>query len=243
MTVDQDRAIRDSTRYEIDQDDLGFLGLDEAGVDRWRRGEAPLGVEASDYRELCRTLFEALAADGVHDADIRIQGSSVRFFSSALKPMLYGRVALVREFVEQFKRFPSGYEVERMEERLGKHWPAPGPFDRPFDVLYVIGAASEKSDIDFQVSSGDVRRRLEAAAAALGVPLAELKELKEPYNFFRKEFTDSEFVHTSLWRTRAIELLRRPVSVAMFDAEGPPAAPDPVSSHFRDDDWMVTRDE
>lgn len=243
VTMNPRPTVRDSTEYEIDDDDLDFLQIDRDSVERWDRHESPLGVEAADYREVCRGLFEALEADGITDADVRIQGSSVRFFSSALKPMLYSRVALVSEFVNQFKRFPTAHEAARMMDRLGRHWLSPGPRDRPFDALFVIGAAAEKSDIDFQVSSEDVRRRLESAAAALGVPLSSMKELKVPYNFFRKEFTDSAFIHTNLWRIRSIELLQRPVSVAMFDAGGPPIATGPVSSHFRDDDWKVDRDE
>ena len=235
--------IRDSSGNAIDDDDLAFLNIGAEGFESWTRRKSPLGVDPADYRELCRSLFESLAADGITDADVRIQGSSVRFFSSKLKPMLYGRIALVKEFVDQFGRFPTPHEAERMEVRLSGRWAAPGPIDRPFDSLFVIGAASERSDIDFQVSSADVRRRLEAAAAEIGVPLSAMKELKEPYNFFRKEFTESEFVNTSLWRTRAIELLRRPVSVAMFDSGGPPVASGPVSSHFQDDDWVVIRDE
>ena len=54
--------------------------------------------------------------------------------------------------------------------------------------------------------------------------------------------TESEITHVSLWRTRAVELVRRPVSVAMFDGGGPPEFAGAVSSHFKDDDWRVTRD-
>ena len=236
-------AVTDVSGYEISVADLTFLNIGIDSFTSWSRHEAPLTIAHEDYLELCSTLFDALEADNIHDADVRIQGSSVRFFSSLFKPMLYERTQLVSEFISQYGRMPSPYEVNRMMATLNSQWSAPGPNQRPFDAMFVIGAATDASDLDFQISSEDARRHLEWAAQALGANLSDLKAEHPKYNFFIKELTESEFPHLSLWRTKATELVRRPVSLAMFDSGGPPKFDGPVSSHFKEDDWRVIRDE
>lgn len=231
----------DKSGYRITDDDLDFLEISSTEFDSWERGETPLRVSLDDFRNLRTTLFEALEKEGLDDADVRLQGSAARFFSSPLKPMLYGRAELVQEFYAQYHRFPSDYEADRMEQRLATRWSSPGPRQRPFDALFVIGAAAEASDLDFQVSSHVARSRIEARANDLGLSLADIQAQHPDYNFFKKDLTEETFVHLSLWRTRACELIRRPVSVAIFDGDGPPLSTGPVSSHFQPSDWVVKK--
>ncbi|MFB4354352.1 hypothetical protein RAC69_14460 [Microbacterium sp. LS_15] len=229
----------DQSGYQITDDDLRFLGITRDCFDSWARGETPLAVSPADYVELRRTLFDALRADGIDDADVRLQGSAARFFSSLKKPMLYTRAELVQEFANQHQRLPSQYETSRMEERLASRWAESGPKQRPFDALYVIGAAKEESDLDFQVSSDAAKRLIESAVRNLRISPDSVRAKHEDYNFFEKYLTESQFIRLSLWRTRASEMIRRPVSVAIFDAAGPPVSTGPVSSHFQATDWMV----
>jgi hypothetical protein len=232
----------DEGGYEIVAEDLLFLGIARDSFAHWARREAPLKISPADYNELRKTLAEALAADSLADADVRLQGSSARFFSSAVKPMLYKRGELADHFIAQYGRLPTKYEVDRMMANLAIRWTSPGPVRRPYDALFVIGAAREGSDLDFQVSSDDARRRLEAAAEDIGISLVDIRSVNEKYNFFVKELTESVFTHLSLWRTRATELVRRPVSVAVFSATGPPDTGEVASSHFKPSDWMVELD-
>ena len=229
--------------YVVVEDDLDFLSIGRDSFGRWANRESPLTIARDDYVELCASLFEALEADGIHDADVRIQGSSVNFFSSRLKPMPYDQGALVSEFLKQYSRLPSQFETDRMMARLASRWAEHGPSQRPFDAMFIIGAAREASDLDFQVSSEDVRKRLEEQAQSLGTNLAAIRAINPDYNFFIKELTESEFRNLSLWRIRAMDLIRRPVSVAMFDGGGPPRFDSAVSSHFKEEDWRVTRFE
>ncbi|WP_337002132.1 MULTISPECIES: hypothetical protein [unclassified Microbacterium] len=232
-------AVTDQGGYQIDADDLDFLKISDAEFASWASGDAPLRVSHDDYRYLCKTLFQALEKEGIDDADVRLQGSAARFFSSPLKPMLYSRAELVREFLSHYRRMPSDYEADRMEQHLASRWSAPGPTQRPFDALFVIGAAAEASDLDFQISSHAARSMIEAMANDLGLSLTDIHAAHPHYNFFRKELTETKFVHLSLWRTRAAELIRRPVSIAIFDGDGPPMSSGAVSSHFQSSDWMV----
>jgi hypothetical protein len=233
----------DKDGYEFSDADLTFLGIDAASLSRWSTREAPLTVPPDEYRELCSTLIAALRADNIQEADIRLQGSSVRFFSSSSKPMLYEKAALIQEFLSQYQRLPTEFEAQRMMQRLNSQWATPGPTQRPFDAMFVIGAAKDGSDLDFQVSSNDIRRRLQERTGTLGTDLSAIQSQNSKYNFFVKDLTESAFIHVSLWRTMATELVRRPVSVAMFDGSGPPTVDGPLSSHFKDDDWMVVQNE
>jgi hypothetical protein len=233
-------AATDQSGYQVTDDDLDFLGITREMFDSWARGESPLAVSPADYLHLRTTLFAALREDGIDDADVRLQGSSARFFSSPIKPMLYTRAELVQEFIDQYGRLPDKYETDRMEKRLSSRWSAPGPGQRPFDALYVIGAAVEASDLDFQVSSDAARSMIEAAVQELGLSVNDIRAKHESYNFFQKQLTETRFIHLSLWRTKASELIRRPVSVAIFDGTGPPVATSgSVSSHFQPSDWLV----
>jgi hypothetical protein len=229
----------DASGYKAVTEDLEFLGITSEEYERWARRETPLRIATADYSELCRSLSEALEADNITDADVRLQGSAVRFYSSIAKPMLYSRSELVDEFKARFNRLPTPYEADRMEARLQSRWGAPGPVQRPFDSLFVIGAALEPSDLDFQVSSADARQRLESAASELRITLAEIRSTHETYNFFVKDLVERSFIHLSLWRTYAMELVRRPVSIAMFDQTGPPVGDNELSSHFKESDWKV----
>ena len=230
----------DQSGYQITDQDLDFLGIARDRFDSWERGETPLAASSSEFLELTRTLFDALRADGIDDADVRLQGSAARFFSSAVKPMLYTRQELIQEFAEQYQRLPSAHEVTQMEAKLASRWSGVGPEQRPFDALYVIGAAKEASDLDFQVSSDAARRLIETAVRDLGISPSDIRNKNVNYNFFEKYLTETQFVRLSLWRTRASEMIRRPVSVAIFDGAGPPVSRGLVSSHFRTTDWRVT---
>jgi hypothetical protein len=231
---------RDSSGYEITHDDLSFLNISDDSLGLWSEGSVPLTLDPDDYEHLKTSLRLALESDGIRDADIRLQGSAARFFSGRHKEMPYARAQLVEEFRKQFHRPPDPYELNKIVAKLAGRWPAPGPVQRPFDALYVLGAHPTASDLDFQISSADARRKMEKTAADLQVDIADITTNNDKYGFYLKEYTERAFIHLSYWRTAATELVRRPVSIAIFDEHGPANSGNELSSHFRETDWMVS---
>lgn len=92
----------------------------------WADRTAPLGQTPAQFREFTRTLFAALHADGLDPAavDVRLQGSSARFFSGAHKSL------------------PDRWYHDGPDR----------PLRRPFDSMHRLGL-EEPSDYDVQISS------------------------------------------------------------------------------------------
>jgi hypothetical protein len=227
---------------------LSFLGIGIEAFNNWSSRRCPLGVDEYCYSILLDDLADALARDGIDDADIRIQGSSARLYSSPYKPMIFARGDLVNEFVRDRGMSPSPQHVDYIERALTDHWPETTDrpiLRRPFDVLYRVGVARFPSDLDFQVSSDQMVSVVHAFAASYGAEAEHRVTTSSPtYGFLNKAFVDEAFPALLRWRIYHSEFLRRGVTVAVFSSSGPARADsdDPLmSSHLRDDDWIVMR--
>ena len=117
---------QDDSGYRLTRRDLDFLGITPEQVVDWADRTAPLGQTPAQFREFTRTLFAALHADGLDPAavDVRLQGSSARFFSGAHKSL------------------PDRWYHDGPDR----------PLRRPFDSMHRLGL-EEPSDYDIQISS------------------------------------------------------------------------------------------
>lgn len=243
-------AIRDDSGYVLTHNDFDFLGISYASVVSCFNKQLPLGMSAPRYQTFIDQLLLALKLEGVEtkDVDVRIQGSSVNFFSNRTKKMPYSKEAILAEYITDFGNQPlEDMPIPDIELALSEQWPAnaPRPLRRPFDSLFRLGIAAEPSDYDVQISSDSLVRIIENKLGELGVN-PDLFEYRNPnYAFVMKKLVTHNLRHLSDWADNMSQVLCRPVSIALFNSVGPPVVKptesniDPVSSHFKKEDWKV----
>jgi hypothetical protein len=181
----------------------------------------------TEFREFSSSLYEALAREGftAEDLDIRLQGSSARFFSGEHKSLDLDSPE-VRDNPDTQARVDEWFGDD--ENR---------PLRRPFDSMYRLGLDEEPSDYDIQISSDamvDACRQLWEADGS------HRTLFNRKYGFVVKEVFEELFPGLWEWADRWTERTRRPVVPALFPSSGPPdTSSEKVSSHFRDSDWHI----
>lgn len=116
------------------------------------------------------------------------------------------------------------------------------PVRRPFDSLWRLTLSREPSDIDLQIASDAIVRRCETALHALGQRATDLRVRNEAYSFIRKDLVEDALPYLYLFSLRMSDALGRDLNIAIFPSAGPPdlaADIGALSSHFRDEDWLV----
>lgn len=83
--------LMDDSGYQMRQSDLVLVGVPNEDLAAVLDGKRPLGMSKEVYEEFVRSLLYALRRDRVDVADVRVQGSSVNFFSGRHKFMPYER--------------------------------------------------------------------------------------------------------------------------------------------------------
>jgi hypothetical protein len=73
--------ITDPTGYTFTKRDYQFVGLSPDQVNDMLAQKVPLGMTAAQWSQATSELSQALIDSGIPDADIRLKGSSMRFFS------------------------------------------------------------------------------------------------------------------------------------------------------------------
>jgi hypothetical protein len=213
----------DDSGYRVQPRDCEFLGISPEQVEAWANREAPLGMTPTEFREFSRSLYDAMAREGFtpEDLDLRLQGSSARFFSGEHKSL------------ELDSDDP---EVQaRIDTWFGDD--ANRPLRRPFDSMYRLGLDPEPSDYDIQISSDAMvdacRQRWEADGSQ--------GDLVHPkYGFISKKVFEKMFPGLWEWAEQWSERTGRPVVPALFSSTGPPDTSFAgISSHFRDADWRI----
>lgn len=122
--------------------DCEFLDISPDQVEAWANREAPLGMTPTEFREFSKSLYDALAREGLApaDLDLRLQGSSARFFSGEHKSL-----PLESELLDN----PEA--LAQMDIWFGEDQNR--PLRRPFDSMHRLGLEDEPSDYDIQISS------------------------------------------------------------------------------------------
>src|SRR4051794_21533431 len=100
-------AVTDRSGYAVRHRDLTFLEIDDTELAAWRERKRLLGMSQNQYDGFLGDLRAALERDGLdlNECDVRIQGSSARFFSGSHKQMPTGRSDFIDLFVEVRKRY------------------------------------------------------------------------------------------------------------------------------------------
>jgi len=180
----------------------------------------------TEFRDFSNSLYDALAREGFtpEDLDLRLQGSSARFFSGEHKSL-----PLESELHDN----PEAQA--RMNSWLGDD--ADRPLRRPFDSMHRLGLDDEPSDYDLQISSDAMtdacRQRWEANGSH-----GDLVHRK--YGFIDKDTFKAMFPELWEWAADWTERTGRPVVPALFSSGGPPdTSAAGVSSHFREHDWLI----
>ncbi|MHA3023886.1 alpha/beta hydrolase [Mycobacterium sp. BMJ-28] len=216
----------DDSGYRITPRDCEFLGITPEQVQAWAAREAPLGMTPAEFKEFSSSLGHALTRDGFgpQEVDIRLQGSSARFFSGEHKEL------------PAYSDLHGDAEAQaRMSDWFGSD--TNHPLRRPFDSMYRLKLDSEPSDYDIQISSDAMVEACKQRWEALGAP----DDLVHPkYGFVTKDIFKQMFPALWQWADEWITSTGRPVVPALFPGSGPPdTSTTGVSSHFRDTDWRI----
>lgn len=242
------RSLRDaprSTEYVVSDDDLAFVGLDRGDLQALVARRRPLGMTDGGYDHFRRTLAVALAHSGVPDADVRLQGSSACLFSAPHKAVPLRRDEVFGRMRVELDRVPEPFELDDAMGRMNQLWPAgtARPAHPFFDLLYRLRIVAAPSDIDVQVSSGELLAHAHALAEQRGVSIAALQVDNPIYQSLRRDTARAIVPLLHHWAAEESVLLRRPVAVKVFGGDGPPDVtgnPDaPCSSHFKRTDWLL----
>lgn len=178
------------------------------------------------FTQFGSSLYAALSREGftVHDLDVRLQGSSARFFSG------------------EHKWLPTESDLANKPEAQARAdvWFGDDhnrPLRRPFDSMYKLGLDDEPSDYDLQISSDSMVEACRDRWIADG----SQKDLVHPkYGFISKKTFEKLFPALWEWAEEWTERTGRPVVPALFPSSGPPdTSSTGVSSHFRDSDWLI----
>jgi hypothetical protein len=238
--------ISDGNGYRARERDLTFLGLTLQDIDEWRSRECPLGLTQGQYTDLVLALRDALKRDEIplSDCDVRLKGSSATFYSGAHKRMPTTRDEVIDLYRELRSGVPYVSEVDEIMDRFQRKWIQDGDFParRPFDSMHRLGISREPSDVDIQISSATVDARCRALLVKLGQSPTDARLNHPVYNFLKRDLVEDVAPSLFLFSLRMTRYVDRNVNVVVFPAEGPPdvSASQPVSSHFRSDDWILS---
>ncbi|MFN8101453.1 MAG: hypothetical protein U0Q20_07610 [Mycobacterium sp.] len=216
----------DDSGYRIQPRDCDFLDISPEQVEAWANRQAPLGMTPAQFSEFRETLFDALQREGFRpeDVDVRLQGSSARFFSG------------------EHKSLPLASDIHgnpeasaRMEQWFGDD--PDRPLRRPFDSMHRLGLETAPSDYDIQISSDAMteasRRQWERDGSAGDF-------INPKYGFINKKTFREMFPSLREWAAYWKAQTGRPVEPALFPGLGPPdTSAAGVSSHFRESDWRI----
>jgi hypothetical protein len=180
-----------------------------------------------EFGEFQSSLFDALRREGFspENLDVRLQGSSARFFSGEHK-----------ELPAYSDLHDNAAAQARLERWLGEN--DSQPLRRPFDSMYRLGLEDEPSDYDLQLSSdvmADACRQQWESEGSHG------DFIHRKYGFVNKDVFESMFPALWEWADEWTARTGRAVVPALFDSSGPPDTTSKgVSSHFKDTDWRIS---
>lgn len=241
--------LMDDSGYQVRQSDLDRIGIRNDQLQAMLDWEHPLGMSKETYAGFVGSLFFALKSEGIDVADVRIQGSSVNFFSGLHKCMPYSREEVYalytksRTAVELKKHGVSKGELDRIQSVVQIEWPDKG--ERPkrwmFDLLYTLGITPDKSDYDVQISSDQMYSRLDEYFELLELRPGEMEVDDPAYKCVDSKYVIVAFRQLDLWTEQASDLLGRDVELAVFRSAGPPVTSGRagMSSRFSSTDWVL----
>lgn len=231
--------VTDRSDYAFTDREYAFAGISPQQAWDMHERRAPLGTQPERWATCVGELHEALAAEGITDADVRLKGSAARFCSENPKKWFpqtadelpakvtdHYRNASQEERTQRANNAVATYREAGFAEDGGK--PA-APF---FDSMYKLDATNELSGYDFQIASDGLADRFGQLEKA------------DPKTGWRSEH-GGHYKHRQLervapalhdWAGRWESILGRDVTIATFDHRGP-------STGLHDSDWKVIEPE
>ncbi|GGO98557.1 hypothetical protein GCM10012280_62970 [Wenjunlia tyrosinilytica] len=221
---------RHDSDYAITKRDLDFLGINPVQVKWMLTGEAPMGMTPAHYQRFCTEMLDALQHDGIEPSqvDIRLKGTGASFFSGIHK-------TLPRE--EDLVGNPAAAEL--LQEWFGDSQDR--PLRRPYDAMWRLGLDPEPSDFDLDINSTAMVRAARAHWRAHHFN-RYASEFMGGHGYLDKQTVRGTLPALAEWANRWERTLGRPLSLGVFESSGPFDATvlgRPLSSHFRDTDWII----
>lgn len=242
------RWAADDSGYWFTTSDGQYVGLDLGDLSLRASNEVPLGLRSREmHADFLHWMEQCLIADGASDADVRLQGSSVNWFSGRHKEVPWTRPTAFQEMRKrrEGRNLPlqRPHEVAQALNLLNSRWPssALGPRRPFFDLMWRVKIDPAPSDIDVQVSSGVYWTRAVALAEEHGVPVEDLQVENPGYGFLVDDVALEVAPTLQGWAGQWTSRLNRPVVLKIFGPSGPPhlSAGSSMSSHFKADDWKL----
>ena len=214
--------------YTATPRDFAVAGVDDDAIRAMQARTAPLGFTPADWKSCVAELRAALIASGLDDADVRIRGSSTRFFSDNPDKQFPQSEAAYLEDASAVGL--SEDEAQERWRRLGFASGGALPTRHFFDSRYHLGLDTEHSDYDIQVSSDIVAAQMEEYK--LQYPNKDL--VSSHGGHYKFAYVKEPFPTLSTWAERWSRITGRDVIIASFSVIGPQG-----SSQFQDADWVI----
>ncbi|MEV5890692.1 glycosyltransferase [Nonomuraea fuscirosea] len=219
----------DDSGYYVTKRDLDFLGISAMQLKWLVTRQAPVGMTPERYHRYAGELLEAMGRDGIRPAevDIRLKGSGAEFFAGLHKTF---------PAAEEFAGHPEA--LRRLQEWFGGD--PNRPLRRPFDSMYRLGLEPQPSDYDMDISSSAMVR----VARSHWPPGRYPGDFMGGHGYIDKDSLMKAFPELAAWKNDWETSLGRPISLGLFESSGPfdgTSMGSPLSSHFRDTDWIIHR--
>lgn len=234
--------ISDGAQWKMKPEDAYFTGLTAEDITDWRQRNSPFLLSNSQWDSFTHDLYSALNSDGfTAPHDIRLNGSAARLFSNPTKTVpstardaivLYENETKTEISQEKAKDILINYdrwlgaESQRESDDIPRY--------RTVDLMSNLGIG-DRSDIDLQITSDTIAKKVVEVAAKEGI---SADKIKHPiYGFYDKELVSESLPNTSAvmkkWSSDAD--IGIDFTFALFDGVGPMNS----IAHFRNSDWMV----
>lgn len=149
--------ISDPSGYTFTARDFQLVGLTPQQITDMQSKSVPLGVTSAQWTQLTNELSQALTDAGIPDADVRLKGSSMRFFSYDTKTK--GFPQTVDELTTRVKAYNAvSPDVDAIAAQSAQTYKAAGygtapqPMHSFFNALNTL-RCGDPSDYDIQLVS------------------------------------------------------------------------------------------
>ncbi len=208
--------------------DLAVAGVDDGAIRAMQTRTAPLGFAPEDWKSCVAELRAALIASGLDDADVRIRGSSTRFFSDNPEKCFPRSEAAYLE--DAFAVGLSEGEARERWRRLGFASGGALPTRHFFDSRYHLGLDTQRSDYDIQVSSDRLAARMERYR----LQYSNQQIVSTHGGHYKHAHVVIAFPILRHWANKWSSVTGRDINIAAFSGAGPEGA-----SSFKANDWIM----
>ncbi|MGW2308939.1 hypothetical protein [Actinomadura luteofluorescens] len=231
--------IADRSGYIFTEREYAFAEVSPEEALDMQAQRVPLGIGADQWNACVTELQEALAAEGITDADVRLRGSGARFCSENPKKWFpQNEDELHAKVIENYRNEPDDERAQRADEAVAVYRAAgfsqegPKPAAPFFDSMYKLDATDEASDYDFQIASDGLAGRFQE----LQKVAPDVEWRSQHGGHFKHRHLEQAAPALYDWAERWESTFDREVTLATFDAKGP-------ASGLNHDDWMIIKPE